>query len=618
MNFKLILITLIFFIVIPLFAQDNIIPFDSDQWIIRNARIVDHLGRKALMGFAYLKDIQFENGVIEVDLAVSGTASYPGIFFRMQDEQNYEHFYVRPHRAGRYADAMQYAPTINGISSWQLYNGEGYTAAIEFPSNQWIHLKLEISGRQARVFVNHAETPDLVINHLQHGNSNGTIGLSSQMDNSGFFSNFSYRLDQNLNFDTAPEIETHPGVISDWQISQPFPMSKIDIEKHPADQSLPDLQWQSASIEPNGLVNVARYFGRTGNEPDCIYAKTIIRSEEEKVMQFMFGYSDIISIFLNGKTLFLGQSAYRQRDPSFLGIIGYFDAVYLPLRKGENELLLNVTETFGGWGFMGMDANAIFEYPGITKVWEIDQELRMPESAVYDNARNVLYISNFDRFSAPGQQFISKVTPEGKIISLKWADGFFLPLGMSILKDKLYVVERKNLAEVDLESGKILNRYPFPQPLFPNDLAIDKQGNIYISDSQKATIYKFSNGVFEVWLSGDSIDDPNGMFIHQNQLFIGNSGDHSIKRVDLKTKQLLTYARFGEGIMDGIKMDKKGNLLLSIFEGIIYRVTPSGEKTKMLHLPAAQCADFEYVPEKNLLVIPGLQTNKVIAYQITK
>ena len=70
-------------------------------------------------------------------------------------------------------------------------------------------------------------------------------------------------------------------------------------------------------------------------------------------MAFNFGYSDDVSIFLNGRLLFSGMSGYHSRDPSFLGLIGLFDAVPLHLRKGENELLLIVSETFGGWGFMG-------------------------------------------------------------------------------------------------------------------------------------------------------------------------------------------------------------------------------------------------------------------------
>lgn len=43
-----------------------------------------------------------------------------------------------------------------------------------------------------------------------------------------------------------------------------------------------------------------------------------------------------------------------QRDYRFLGTIGLFDEVYLPLKKGENELWLAVTESFGGWGIKAL------------------------------------------------------------------------------------------------------------------------------------------------------------------------------------------------------------------------------------------------------------------------
>ena len=39
--------------------------------------------------------------------------------------------------------------------------------------------------------------------------------------------------------------------------------------------------------------------------------------------------------------------------PGFLGIVNVEnDAVYLPLKKGRNQLLLAVSELTGGWGFI--------------------------------------------------------------------------------------------------------------------------------------------------------------------------------------------------------------------------------------------------------------------------
>ncbi|HYU99818.1 MAG TPA: hypothetical protein VE977_13390, partial [Pyrinomonadaceae bacterium] len=84
-----------------------------------------------------------------------------------------------------------------------------------------------------------------------------------------------------------------------------------------------------------------------------VYARTNIDSDREQVKKLYLGYSDEVSVFLNGKILFRGRSAQNFRDPGFLGIVNpENDTVYLPLKKGSNELMLAVSELGGGWGFI--------------------------------------------------------------------------------------------------------------------------------------------------------------------------------------------------------------------------------------------------------------------------
>jgi len=84
-----------------------------------------------------------------------------------------------------------------------------------------------------------------------------------------------------------------------------------------------------------------------------LYARTSIDSDREQVKKLYVGYSDDVSVFLNGKILFRGRSAQNFRDPGFLGIVNpENDTVYLPLQKGSNELMLAVSELGGGWGFI--------------------------------------------------------------------------------------------------------------------------------------------------------------------------------------------------------------------------------------------------------------------------
>jgi sugar lactone lactonase YvrE len=613
----------IFLLMIPwgVLTQEEVMDFKSGRWLLTDAEIVEHMGRTSLMGTAYLKDVEFENGVIEVDIAVTGARSYPGIVFRMQSPLNYERFYIRPHRAGLYPDALQYTHVINGVASWQLCQGEGFTAGAAIPENQWIHLKMEIFGSQARVYFGDAEHPALVINHLKHGRSKGNIGVLGPKDQTAYFSNFKYRLEDKLKFDPAPMVDTPPGMIMDWQVSQAFKANQVDDEVYPGRQNLQDLEWKKATPEPTGLLDISRYARRTPGGPDVVFAKTTVYSEMEVSKKFLFGYTDEVSVFLDGDILFTGNSAYQSRDPSFLGAVGLFDAVYLPLKRGENELLFIVKETFGGWGLICQDGTAVYQHPGVAKSWETDRDFKIPESIAYDAKRNCLYVSNYDGYNPSnnqGKQYISKVSLDGKVDNLKWAQGLNNPTGVSIYKDKLYAVERANLVEIDTDTGQIHNRYPVPQPGFLNDIAVDGSGLLYISDSRKHIIYRFSGGKIEEWIKGNDIRNPNGLHVYGKKLIVGNNGDNCLKAIDLDNKEISTIVNLGPGIIDGIKTDRDGNYIVSHWEGKVYRISPSGQVKKLLDMtvPEINCADLEFVGEKSLIVIPTFFVNKVMVYEL--
>ncbi|MGD8628478.1 MAG: hypothetical protein PVH52_05315, partial [bacterium] len=284
--------------------------FDSDRWVMAGGQVVEHMDRTCLMGTAYLGDVEFENGIIEVDIVFDERRSYSGFRFRGQSAGECEEFYVRPHRSPIYSDALQYAPVYNGVSCWQLCNGPGYTAQARIPKNEWVHLRLEVSGHQARVFVGGSEVPSLVIPYLGHGVSRGTIGVYGRTDGTSYFSNFSYTLEEDLPeklaFDSAPARFMPPGIVTGWEISQAFQTSDIALDVYPAEQDLPSLEWEAVEPEVSGMVNLTRHRARTGGQPDCIIARTTIESDVAGTREYLFGYSDFVSIFLNGKILFSG------------------------------------------------------------------------------------------------------------------------------------------------------------------------------------------------------------------------------------------------------------------------------------------------------------------------
>ena len=270
------------------------------------------------------------------------------------------------------------------------------------------------------------------------------------------------------------------------------------------------------------------------------------------------------------------------------------------------------------------------DHSRLIKVWETPQIFLTPESVVYDFEREILYVTNFDNrtdFNEKDESkftgYISRVKLNGEIEQLKWVDHLHGPSGMVVYKDKLFLLERGNLTEIDINLGKILNRYQIPDCDFPNDLAVDSKGSIYISDTRPSDfagsrIYKFTNGKFEVWEDCYEVYRANGMFIHNNKLlFGGNPGDPFFKSIDLETKKIENIASLGAGVIDGIKLLNNGNYLVSHWEGHIYIVTQTSEVTEISDTVGLfNCADFEYIKEENLLIIPTFCENNLMAYRV--
>lgn len=600
----------------PLFCQQTVIPFDSDEWIFTKAENTEFLGRKCLKGIATLKDVVFENGIIELDMAATGERSYPGVTFRAANQNEYERIYIRPHLPKVFQNVVQYEGTFNGLDSWQLYYGPGKTTPADIPINQWFHVKIEVMNSQARLYINNSSEPDLFITELAHGLGKGTIGVWGPMDGSAFFSNFSFVSKNDLVFPLPVQPELPVGMITDWELSQPKKIGDVDMEVLPEKQGIKDLQWKKIESLPTGLVDISRYYGRLVQVPDIIWAKTNISSDKIQTKQFAFGYSDIISIFLNGRLLFTGNSSYMSRDANFQGIVGLNDYIFLPLQKGNNEFVIALTESFGGWGFMFQDVDAVFEHPDLSKQWEIKGKFKFPESAAYDKKRDIIYVSNY---TGESNGFISKVTSKGEIEKLDWITGILQPTGVCIYNDKLYVVGRYNLIEIDLEKGAVSNRFPIPTPVFANDIASDGNGSFYITDGGKSAIYKFEKGQITEWLKSDELKQINGIIVDRDKIIVGTSADGSIKSIDSKSKEIKKLISFGDNVvMDGLTCDGKGNYLVSDHAGRLFRASSSGSSELLLNTKARPItlADFDYVPEKGLLIIPTLVDNRLMMYKI--
>ncbi len=593
-------------------AAAETIPFTAERWDLEDATVKAQLGRTAVSGTAWLKDVELEDGVIEVDVALTRQRSYPAIIFRRQKDGDYEHVYLRPHRAGFYPDALQYAPAFNGVAGWQLYNGPGYTAAATLPEGQWIHLRLEVQGSQARLFVGPAPEPALVIDHLEWGDRKGGVGLQSPRNGPAVFSAFSCTAAGDLHFAPPAAPDPVPGVVRDWLLSPVGRAPSFTPESYLDGRTPDQISWMKVEAKPNGLVDVARFLKPLASDTSKVWARAVIPASRKERRRFSFGYSDDVSVYLNGELVFRGRSGYRRRDPSFLGIIGWNDTVNLELEEGDNDLVFAVSEDFGGWGFMCRDLSAVYQDPGLHLAWEISGKVAAPESVIYDPGRQILYVTGYRDGS------VAKVCLDGQL-QPNWVTGLNAPTGIRLsASDRLFVVERPGLSEIDPSSGEITARYPVPDAGFLNDLAFDEKGAIYVTDTLKDCVFRVAEAKPEVWIQGEAFAGPNGILVEDGRLLVGVTSDGTIKTVDLETKQVDTLVTLGPGSnMDGLVSDGEGGLLFSDYFGRLFRLDAQGQRTVLLdgRGPYRYCADFGLVPGSGLIVIPALYGQRITAYR---
>lgn len=346
--------------------QAESFPAHSPRWQLGpNAKISEYLGRQCLAlqdDTATLKDFEMTDGVIDVDMAGTGARGFYNIFFRIQANGDGESVYLRSHKTGL-DDAQQYSPMFQGTGAWQIYNGPGFTGAVDIPRDMWFHVRLVITGAQAKLYVSNMEVPSLVVNDLKSGVRTGGVGFTGVS-----ISNVEIRRMPPAMWERH-EPAMPVATLTRWSLSPSMLALEHDLERPLSKREAGSMSWQEVSAEAPGFVVISRYrkapdilptFARDFSrrlEPQkgmqLVYARTTIVSDRDQVKKLNIGYSDDVSLFLNDRILFRGRSAQRFRDPGFLGIVNAEnDAVYLPLKKGRNELVLAVSELTGGWGFI--------------------------------------------------------------------------------------------------------------------------------------------------------------------------------------------------------------------------------------------------------------------------
>jgi streptogramin lyase len=272
-------------------------------------------------------------------------------------------------------------------------------------------------------------------------------------------------------------------------------------------------------------------------------------------------------------------------------------------------------------GLVQYSAPVVGQSISLEKKWETPAVLQVPESVLYDKANNVLYTANIDGQPAgkDGKGSIGRVSLDGKVQKAAWvATGLDAPKGMGLHKGLLYVADLTKVVVIDVKSGTVVRNIEAPDAGMLNDITVDAQGVVYVSDSGKAKVYRIVNNKAEVWIQTPELQKPNGLLAHQDKLYLVDMGSGIFYEINKKTKALRKIAEGLSG-SDGIVPYGK-DFILSTWAGEVNLVTAQGKVEKLLDTKAQKinAADLTYIPEKNLLLIPTFFVNTITAYSIKK
>lgn len=260
---------------------------------------------------------------------------------------------------------------------------------------------------------------------------------------------------------------------------------------------------------------------------------------------------------------------------------------------------------------------AVFS-PKLTLKWESDTVLTTCESVIYDSANDVLYVANINGqpTDKDGNGFIAKLGLDGKIVQAQWVTGMDAPKGMGIYNGKLFVSDINRIHEIDIASGAIANTYVVDSAQFLNDITIDANGKVYVSDSNVGNILVLENGVVSEYVSG--VAGVNGLLSEGADLQMVSFATGVFNTIDAAKQVTLKTDSIDAG--DGIEALAEGGYLVSSWTGKVTYVSPEWKNSLLLDTSAESinAADIEYIAEKRLLLVPTFFKNKVVAYEVSQ
>jgi hypothetical protein len=267
--------------------------------------------------------------------------------------------------------------------------------------------------------------------------------------------------------------------------------------------------------------------------------------------------------------------------------------------------------------------------PAAAELWTVSEGIQTPESTYVDPDSGDIYVSSVEGMPAEkdGKGHISKISSDGKTVNAMWVTGLNAPKGLRSYEGTLWVTDIDEIVGIDMATAKVKSKTKVAGAQFLNDTAVGSDGTVYVSDMMGNKIIALKGGKTSVVAEGEDLEYPNGLLVEGDVLVVGGWGKPKpdfttdvpgrLFKWDLKTKKKTLITPEPAANIDGLESDGKGGYIATDYlAGKVLHITADGKVTTLTtFMPST--ADIAFIPAENRLIVPHMNENKIVAYDIS-
>jgi len=260
--------------------------------------------------------------------------------------------------------------------------------------------------------------------------------------------------------------------------------------------------------------------------------------------------------------------------------------------------------------------------------WKATDGIATPESVHVDEGSGFIFTSQIDGEpgARDGNGRIVQLARNGRVVASDWVTGLNAPKGLRSYGRTLWTADLDEVVGIEIANGRVTSRTKIDGAML-NDVAVGRDGTVYVSDMMANRIHAVRNGVAAVFAEGEQLEWPNGLLVDGNRLIVGGWGkpkpDFSTEvpghlfALDLQTKQktLITPKPFAN--IDGVELDGRGGYIVTDYlQGKVIQVSAAGE-ARDLRTFKPGTADLAFVSPA-VAIVPHMNENQVAAYDLSE